>query len=80
MGACNPMVCPIHACLQVLAAAKAAGKPVVLVTISGGIVSIDDLVDPAPAIVDAFNPAQQGPTALAETLFGLYNRWGKLYS
>jgi hypothetical protein len=58
--------------------AAAAGKPVVLVLISGGILSIDDLVTPAPAIVDAFNPAQAGPVALAQTLFGLENRWGKL--
>ena len=53
---------------QVLAAAK--GKPVVLVLVSGGILSIDELVQPAPAIVDSFNPAQQGPKAIAHTLFG----------
>ena len=60
---------------QVLAAAKG---PVVVVLVSGGIVSIDELVAPAPAIVDTFNPAQQGPAALAMSLFGLENRWGKL--
>lgn len=64
--------------LQVIAAAAAAGKPCVVVLISGGILSIDELVAPAPAIVDAFNPAQAGPKALAQTLFGLENRWGKL--
>jgi len=64
--------------LQVLAAAKKKGAACVVVLISGGILSIDELIAPAPAIVDAFNPAQAGPTALAHTLFGLQNRWGKL--
>lgn len=56
----------------------AAGKPVIVVTVSGGCLSIDELVVPATAIVHAFNPAQQGPVALAHLLFGRENRWGKL--
>jgi hypothetical protein len=64
--------------LQVLSAAAAKKIPAVVVLISGGILSIDALVAPAPAIVDAFNPAQAGPKALADTLFGVENRWGKL--
>jgi hypothetical protein len=63
---------------QVFATALAKGTPVVLVLISGGILSIDELIDGASAIVDAFNPAQAGPPALASTLFGLENRFGKL--
>eukprot|EP00041_Stephanoeca_diplocostata_P032967 m.1075633 g.1075633 ORF g.1075633 m.1075633 type:complete len:890 (+) comp24243_c0_seq1:40-2709(+) len=62
--------------LDVLAAA--AGKPVVLVTVSGGILSIDKLVGPSQAIIDAFNPSQVGPLALAAQIFGVENRWGKL--
>jgi hypothetical protein len=49
-----------------------------LVLVSGGILSIDALVDPAAAIVDAFNPADVGAIALADLLFGKENRWGKL--
>lgn len=63
---------------QVLAAAHAKGSKVVLVSISGGIVSLDTLAPKADAIVDAFNPAFQGPPALASLLFGDENRWGKL--
>ena len=60
---------------QVLAA---AGGPVVLVLCNGGILSFDSLVQPAAAIVEAFNPAAQGPAALAALLLGAENRWGKL--
>ena len=61
---------------QVIAAA--GSKPVVLVLVSGGIVSFDSLKGKVPAIVDAFNPAMYGPKALATTLFGDENRFGKL--
>lgn len=62
--------------LQVL---KAAGsKPVVLTLCNGGILSIDELVSPAPAIIEAFNPARMGAGALADLIFGHENRWGKL--
>jgi hypothetical protein len=56
----------------------ATGTPVVLVLVHGGQVAIDGLVDPPAAIVEAFNPNDIGGTALARTLFGLENRWGKL--
>lgn len=49
-----------------------------LVTVSGGILSVDTLIDSVHAYVDAFNPYQQGPKALADTLFGVHNRFGKL--
>lgn len=58
--------------LQVIA----IGKPVVLVLTNGGPLAIDNLVDKADAIVEAFNPAFGAPM-LAEALFGA-NRWGKL--
>jgi len=58
----------------------AIGKPTVLVLANGGPIAIDGLLNnsPAPsAIIEAFNPA--GFTrALAATLFGDENRWGKL--
>jgi hypothetical protein len=75
---------------QVLAAA--GGKPLILVLCNGGILSIDSLTTPPPvptpapsprpllpdAIIEAFNPAVMGPRALAESIFGMHNRWGKL--
>jgi len=39
--------------------------------------AIDPLVEPAHAIVEAFNPGF-GARQLAESLFGDANRWGKL--
>ena len=54
------------------------GKPVVLVLVNGGQVALDNLVDGPSAIVEAFNPNTIGGTALALSLFGLENRWGKL--
>eukprot|EP01123_Difflugia_compressa_P014532 TRINITY_DN762_c1_g1_i1.p1 TRINITY_DN762_c1_g1~~TRINITY_DN762_c1_g1_i1.p1 ORF type:complete len:323 (+),score=58.55 TRINITY_DN762_c1_g1_i1:145-969(+) len=54
------------------------GKPTVIVLVNGGILSIDDLVNASAAIVEAFNPSVQGARALADTLFGTQNRWGKL--
>lgn len=54
------------------------GKPVILVLVNGGQVAIDELVDGPKAIVEAFNPNGIGGTALAMSLFGLENQWGKL--
>eukprot|EP00930_Biecheleria_cincta_P033581 TRINITY_DN23268_c0_g1_i1.p1 TRINITY_DN23268_c0_g1~~TRINITY_DN23268_c0_g1_i1.p1 ORF type:complete len:813 (-),score=128.88 TRINITY_DN23268_c0_g1_i1:19-2457(-) len=56
----------------------AGSKPVILVLCNGGIVSIDGILNGSSAIVEAFNPVTHGPRALAETLFGYHNRWGKL--
>ena len=52
--------------------------PVVLVLVNGGQLAIDNLVDDPVAIVEAFNPNSIGGTALALSLFGVENRWGKL--
>jgi len=60
----------------------ALNKPVVLVLTNGGALAIDALVNrsgSAPyAIIEAFNPATSGARALAASLFGKENRWGKL--
>lgn len=57
-------------------------KPTVLVLTNGGALAIDTLTaraSPAPyAIVEAFNPSVSGSKALAASLFGLENCWGKL--
>eukprot|EP00026_Physarum_polycephalum_P000650 Phypoly_transcript_00651.p1 GENE.Phypoly_transcript_00651~~Phypoly_transcript_00651.p1 ORF type:complete len:873 (+),score=93.35 Phypoly_transcript_00651:1602-4220(+) len=54
------------------------GKPTVIVLINGGIVSIDSLVEPAPAIIEAFYPSMRGAEALFMSIFGQANRWGRL--
>ena len=59
-------------------AVLALGKPVVLVLCNGGALAIDALMTGPVAIVEAFNPAVMGPRALAASLFGRENRWGKL--
>ena len=63
---------------QVLAAAKALAKRVVVVFVHGGAVAIDEVLDAADAVVDAFFPGHRGAEALAGALFGGSNSWGRL--
>jgi len=56
----------------------ALGKKVVVVLANGGTLAIDNLMEGPGAIVETFNPAVEGPKALAQSLFGLHNKWGKL--
>ena len=49
----------------------AVGKPVVLVLVNGGMVSIDLLVDKVDGIVEAFYPGRRAGEALYRALFGL---------
>jgi len=53
------------------------GKPTVIVIVNGGMIAIDNLMN-APAIIEAFYPAMRGGEAIAKSIFGLENRWGKL--
>eukprot|EP01052_Picozoa_sp_SAG31_P027906 SAG31_NODE_2650_length_5298_cov_1.690710_5_plen_138_part_00 len=55
----------------------ARGKPVVLVMAGRGILAIDNLIDGSAAIVEAFALGHTA-LALAETLFGMHNRFGKM--
>ncbi len=64
--------------LQVLSFCKENKKPVAVVLINGGALAIDAVVPAAPALVEAFYPSVRGAEALAMTLFGKANRWGKL--
>ena len=54
-------------------------SPVVLLLTSGGMVSVNGLIDSAGAIaiVEAFNPGQQGPVALGQLLLGAENPVGE---
>jgi len=49
-----------------------------LILVNGGALAIDNLVDGSSAIVEAFNPNMAGSRALASSIFGHANRWGKL--
>jgi beta-glucosidase len=54
------------------------GKPVILVLINGQPLTINWADKYLPAILEAWFPGSQGGTAIANTLFGLYNPGGKL--
>ena len=54
------------------------GKPVVLVLMSGGAVSIGPVREKIPAMLEAWYGGQAGGKALAEVLFGDYNPAGRL--
>jgi beta-glucosidase len=56
----------------------ATGKPVVLVLIDGRPVSMPDLVEATPAILEAWVPGEEGARAIVDTLFGAVNPGGKL--
>lgn len=56
----------------------AANKNTVLVMVNGGLISLDDLKDSAPAILNAGMPGVQGGAAIAATIFGENNPGGKL--
>lgn len=63
------------------AVVKAAnGKPVVLVLVNGGALGIEKLtaLDGIHAIVETFYPSLRGAEGIARSLFGEYNKWGKM--
>ena len=64
--------------VSVARAAAAKGKPVAVVFMNGGIVSVDSLPSLPVAVVEAWYPGIRGSAALADALFGRSNRWGKL--
>lgn len=59
-------------------AAAAAGKPVIIVNISGRPTALNWADKLCPAIVQAFFPGMEGGTAIVEAVFGDYNPGGKL--
>ncbi len=63
---------------QMIQAVAATGKPVVVVLIAGGPVTMEKWGDRVGAIVDAWYPGQEGGTAIADILFGDVNPSGKL--
>ena len=59
-------------------AAAAAGKPVIVVHISGRPNTLNWANRLCPAIIQAFSPGMEGGRAIIETLFGDYNPGGKI--
>ena len=64
--------------LRLAEAIQATGKPVVLVLVEGRPRLINRIVDRAQAILMAYNPSNEGGTAVADVLFGDYTPSGKL--
>ena len=57
----------------------ALGKPTVVFLLHGGMVGLEEFVGkPNVAIIEAFYPGMEGGRALAQSVFGDTNHWGKL--
>jgi beta-glucosidase len=63
---------------QLLEALTATGKPVVVVLMNGGALSVNKAQEKASAIILAGYPGQEGGNAVADVLFGDYNPAGRL--
>ncbi|HEX8890430.1 MAG TPA: glycoside hydrolase family 3 N-terminal domain-containing protein, partial [Pyrinomonadaceae bacterium] len=64
--------------LKLAEALEATGKPVIIVLVEGRPRVINRIVDGAQAILMAYNPGNEGGTAIADVLYGDYNPSGRL--
>ena len=63
---------------ELLRAIKATGKPFAVVLLNGRPLALEDVVDDAPAILEAWFPGVQAGPAVADVVFGKVNPGGKL--
>jgi beta-glucosidase len=63
---------------DLIEAVHATGKPIVLVLVTGRPYALEWHHENIPAIVEAWLPAEQGGTAIADVLYGNVNPGGKL--
>ena len=63
---------------ELLKAIAATGKPVAVVLFNGRPLTLEDIVDDAPAILEAWFPGVQAGPAVADVVFGDVNPGGKL--
>ena len=63
---------------QLMDAVASTGKPVIVVLMNGGALSVNNAQEKAAAIILAGYPGQQGGNAVADVLFGDYNPAGRL--
>lgn len=62
----------------VIAAATAAKKPVAVLLINGGMLALEDLRGAEVALLECWYPGATGGRSVAEAVFGVTNRFGKL--
>ena len=63
---------------ELIRAIKATGKPFVVVLFNGRPLALEDVVDDAPALLEAWFPGVQAGPAVADVVFGKVNPGGKL--
>jgi beta-glucosidase len=63
---------------ELLRAIRATGKPVAVVLFNGRPLALENVVDDAPALLEAWFPGVQAGPAVADVVFGKVNPGGKL--
>jgi beta-glucosidase len=61
-----------------LAALRAAGKPVIAVILAGRPLTLTNIIDDVDALLFAWHPGTMGGPAIADVLFGIHSPSGKL--